>query len=88
MHNRTDAKFYLHSDAATVYINNQTVSNCVPSGVSHSMLLFSQIDAYPGQVFGLSVTIKDALNKTIGATVRFEDTNPINVKDSMQIRKF
>ena len=52
------------------------------------MLLFSQIDAYPGQVFGLTVTIKDALNKTVGATVRFEDTNPINVKDSMQIRKF
>ena len=41
---------------------------------------YIKIDAYPGQVVGINVTINDAFNRTIGATVRFADANPNYVK--------
>ena len=78
-HNSTDPQFYINSDAAAIHINDQAVSSCIPFNKTLLSVII-KIDAYPGQVVGINVTINDAFNRTIGATVRFADANPNYVK--------
>ena len=78
-HSSTDPQFYINSDAAAIHINDQAVSGCVLYLIN-IIVCYMKIDAYPGQVVGINVTINDAFNRKIGATVRFADANPKYVK--------